>query len=174
MADDDFLQTLGVSALGSRLRRLFEMLNTPVSELYRRELGFEQRWFALSMLLDGAGPTSVQDAANRLGTSHVSVLQIAKAMESAGVLHRRKDPSDARRVLLELTDHGLTLMRDAKRVSRRVDRAARRLLEEAAPDFLNGLTQLENAIRRKSFGSRLEQSSRRPSRERRSDEGIDP
>lgn len=41
----DFLQSLGVSALGSRLRRLFETLNGAVTDLYRAELEFEQRWF---------------------------------------------------------------------------------------------------------------------------------
>ena len=66
MPTPDFLQSLGISALGSRVRRLFETLNAPVAELYRSELEFEQRWFALTLLLADKGALSVQACASAL------------------------------------------------------------------------------------------------------------
>ena len=151
----DFLQTLGVSALGTRLRRLFENLNTSVSQLYREDLGFEQRWFALTRLLEEQGAMSVQSAANALGTSHVSVLQVAKSMEAKGQLERAKSPDDGRVVLLSLSSRGLKSAKRVQEISRRVDAAARALINDVVPDFIENLTQLENALRAEPFAERL-------------------
>ncbi|MEM9668394.1 MAG: MarR family transcriptional regulator [Pseudomonadota bacterium] len=154
----DYLQSLGISALGSRLRRLFENLNGAVSQLYRDELGFEQRWFSLTLLLEERGSISIQSAADLLGTSHVSILQIAKAMEAEGLLKRRKSDKDRRLVLLSLSTKGLKTAERVHEISHRVDAAAGALLDEAAPNFIENLTRLENALGHKSFSNRLEPS----------------
>ncbi|MEO0688936.1 MAG: MarR family transcriptional regulator [Pseudomonadota bacterium] len=155
MVEDDFLQQLGISALGSRLRRLFEALNVSVSDAYRTELGFEQRWFALTRLLEKHADISVQQAADALGTSHVAVTQVVKAMETRGLLERCKSHDDARVVLLSLTEEGKQVADAVKQISRRVDQAAMALLDEAAPGFLDNLTNLENALRDTPFKDRL-------------------
>ncbi|MEM9502172.1 MAG: MarR family transcriptional regulator [Pseudomonadota bacterium] len=155
MSQDDFLQQLGVSALGSRLRRLFEALNVSVSDAYRTELGFEQRWFALTLLLKERPDISVQQAADALGTSHVAVIQVAKAMEVRGLLERRKSEDDGRVALLSLTEEGQQVARALQQISSRVDQAAKALLDEAAPGFLDNLTNLENALRKTPFKDRL-------------------
>lgn len=150
---------MGVSALGSRLRRLFESLNGPVTDLYRREFRFEQRWFGLTLLLSDEGPLSVRDAAQFLGASHVSVLQIAKAMETKGLLIKTKDTDDGRVSRLSLTDAGKDAADAIGPISARVDRAALALLAEAAPDFIANLTRLENALRETPFSARLDDAS---------------
>lgn len=155
VSDDDFLQQLGVSALGTRLRRLFEALNVSVSETYRTELGFEQRWFALTLLLFTRSDISVQQAADALGTSHVAVTQVVKAMEARGLLKRCKSHEDARVVLLSLTEEGRRVADTVKQISRRVDQAALALLEETAPGFLDNLINLEDALRETPFKDRL-------------------
>lgn len=155
MAEDDFLQHLGVSALGSRLRRLFEALNVSVSDAYRKELGFEQRWFALTLLLKKRSDISVQQAADALGTSHVAVTQVVKAMEARDLLKRCKSDEDARIVLLSLTGEGERVADAVKQISSRVDQAATALLDEAAPGFLDNLTNLENALCETPFKDRL-------------------
>ena len=151
----DFLQLLGVSALGSRLRRLFEALNGAVTELYRAELGFEQRWFSLTLLLAKNSPASVQACARGLKTSHAAILQTADAMERAGLLERRKDDGDRRVTLLSLTEAGRRKAEGIKPISAQVDRAAGALIAEAAPDFIASLTALENALRERPFAARL-------------------
>lgn len=151
----DFLQSLGVSALGSRLRRLFETLNGAVTDLYRAELEFEQRWFSLTLLLAEEEPLSVQGAARALKTSHAAIMQTADAMERAELLERRKDKADRRVTLLSLTDVGRRKAEAIAPVSARVDRAAAALIAEAAPDFVASLTALENALREKPFAARL-------------------
>ncbi|MEL7017289.1 MAG: MarR family transcriptional regulator [Pseudomonadota bacterium] len=152
---DDYPQSLGVSALGSRLRRLFENLNGTVTQLYREGLGFEQRWFTLTFLLKDKHEISVQTAADMLGTSHVAVLQVAKAMEGAGLLQRKKSVDDRRVVFLLLTPEGVAMAEKVSGLSRQVDTAAQALIDDAAPNFIAQLTALENALRKQPFSTRL-------------------
>ncbi|MEO1642023.1 MAG: MarR family transcriptional regulator, partial [Pseudomonadota bacterium] len=106
-------------------------------------------------LLDDSGALSIQTAANRLGTSHVSVLQVAKAMEGAGLLQRKKSPHDKRVALLSLTQDGTKIASQVLDISQRVDKAARGLIEAAAPDFIDHLTALENALQETPFAARI-------------------
>ncbi|MEM1192819.1 MAG: MarR family transcriptional regulator [Pseudomonadota bacterium] len=152
---EDYPQSLGVSALGSRLRRLFENLNGTVTQLYREGLGFEQRWFTLTFLLKDKHEISVQAAADMLGTSHVAVLQVAKAMEGAGLLQRKKSVDDRRVVFLSLTPEGVAMAEKVSGLSRQVDTAAQALIDDAAPNFIAQLTALENALRKQPFSTRL-------------------
>ncbi|MEM7493109.1 MAG: hypothetical protein AAF296_06970 [Pseudomonadota bacterium] len=155
MEKDDFLESLGLSALGTRLRRLFEVINTPVSDAYRELADFEQRWFALVCYLDRHGACSVQTAAIALGQSHVSVLQAAKGLEASALLKRENDPADKRVSRLALTDLGKAKVKRVRAISAKVDEAAGALIEEAAPDFLDNLTALERALRLQPFEIRL-------------------
>ena len=170
MTEDDYVRALGVTALGARLRRFFERLNGPVTELYRRELNFEQRWFALTLLLQARGPCAVGEAAARLGVSHPAVLQVVGAMEARGLLTKTRDPQDARSSLLALTPQGARAAKKVNAVSRRVDAAAKALLAEAAPDLLKNLDALEDALGERSFAERLQDADpngERPAEKRR-------
>ncbi|WP_108811328.1 MarR family transcriptional regulator [Sphingorhabdus sp. Alg231-15] len=154
--ENDYLRDSGIKTLGTRIRRLFERLNSNVTEVYRRELGFEQRWFALGMLLKDHGPMNSRDATKRLGQSHVAMVQVVRAMEKSGLLERQADPSDARSKILHLTSAGAEKLEQVSAISRLVDQAATELLAEAAPDFLHQLDALDDALDRLSFADRIE------------------
>lgn len=154
--ENDYLRGAGIKTLGTRIRRLFERLNGNVTEVYRRELGFEQRWFALGMLLNDHGPMNSRDATKMLGQSHVAMVQVVRAMEQAGLLERRIDPVDARSKILHLTAAGSEKLEKVSTISRIVDRAAADLLAEAAPDFLKQLDALDDALDRRDFADRIE------------------
>ncbi len=153
---NDYLRDSGITTLGTRIRRLFERLNSNVTEVYRRELGFEQRWFALGMLLNERGPMNSRDAVKMLGQSHVAMVQVVRAMEKAGLLERKADASDARSKILHLTAAGSEKLDQVSAISRIVDQAAADLLEEAAPDFLKQLDGLDDALDRLSFADRID------------------
>lgn len=153
---DDFLRDCGVKVLGTRLRRLFERLNVNVTELYRNELQFEQRWFALGMLLRDKGALDSTAASHLLGQSHVAIAQVVSGMEKAGLLERREDPVDRRRRTLALTASGVSRLDQVDQISRKIERAAEKLLEEAAPDFMSVLDALDDALQRKDFSARID------------------
>lgn len=141
--------------LGTRIRRFFERLNCSVSERYRKQLGFEQRWYALGNLLADHGPLDTVQAANCLGQSHVAIVQVARAMEQAGLLIRRPDPADRRRKTLGLSDMGMIRMTEVREISDGVQRAAEKLLDEAAPGFMAQLDALDDALDRIGFDDRI-------------------
>lgn len=153
---NDYLRDSGIKTLGTRIRRLFERLNGNVTEVYRRELGFEQRWFALGMLLNDRGPMNSRDATKMLGQSHVAMVQVVRAMEKAGLLERKADTRDARSKILHLTAAGSEKLEQVSAVSQIVDWAAEALLAEAAPDFLKQLDALDDALDRSNFAERIE------------------
>jgi DNA-binding MarR family transcriptional regulator len=154
--ENDYLRDAGIKTLGTRIRRLFERLNSNVTEVYRRELDFEQRWFALGMLLKDRGPMNSRDATKKLGQSHVAMVQVVRAMEKAGLLERKTDTNDARSKILHLTPTGAEKLEQVSAISRVVDQAAEALLMEAAPDFLKQLDALDDALDRLSFAERIE------------------
>jgi len=154
--ENDYLRESGIKTLGTRIRRLFERLNSNVTEVYRRELGFEQRWFALGMLLAEHGPMNSRDATKMLGQSHVAMVQVVRAMEKASLLERKADPRDARSKILHLTAAGSEKLEQVSAISRVVDQAAEALLAEAAPDFLKQLDALDDALDRSTFAERIE------------------
>ena len=141
--------------LGTRIRRLFERLNGSVSEQYREKLDFEQRWFALGNLLADHGPMDTAEAAQSLGQSHVAVVQVARAMEQAGLLVRRPDPVDRRRKMLDLSEVGAARMTEVRKLSDCVQSAAEQLLYEAAPGFMTQLDALDDALDECSFADRI-------------------
>ena len=151
----DYLRSSGITTLGSRVRRLFERLNGSISELYRNELGFEQRWFALGMLLFDHGPMNSREASERLRQSHVAIGQVVSAMAKAGLVERRQSPQDGRSKMLHLTVRGAEMMARVKAISTQVDRAASALLAEAGMDFLGQLDALDDALDRLSFADRI-------------------
>lgn len=141
--------------LGTRLRRLFERLNSSVSDQYRERLDFEQRWFALGNLLFDHGPLDTVQAASALGQSHVAVVQVAKPMEKAGLLERKPDKTDRRRKMLGLTAAGRAKMTEVQVISRIVQSAAEKLLAEAAPDLMVQLDALDDALDKAGFADRI-------------------
>ncbi len=142
--------------LGTRLRRLFERLNGNVTALYREELGFEQRWFALGMLLREQGAIDSGTAASMLGQSHVAVVQVVKAMEKADLIERKSHSSDRRRKMLHLTPFGSSQLAKADAISDQVQLAAESLLDEAAPGFMNMVDALDDALEKRDFALRIE------------------
>lgn len=156
MQTEDFLRKLGRTSLGTRLRRLTERLNTAVGQLYRDRLGFEQRWFALTLLLGEKGEMRIGDAAAALGLSHVSVVQAAREMQRAGLLEKRLDAADRRVTLLALTSEGTWMLARVKAISRLVDKVTDEMLAETAPDFIRSLDRLDDALQAEDLPARLQ------------------
>ncbi|MEM1133395.1 MAG: MarR family transcriptional regulator [Pseudomonadota bacterium] len=138
------------------MRRTFERLNGNVTDLYRREAAFEQRWFSLGMLLAEKGAINSADAAAMLGQSHVAMVQVVRAMEKSDLLQRTPHPDDRRSKLLALTPTGRERLQQVSQISDKVQRAAEKLLAEAAPDFMEMLDALDDALDRQDFAARIE------------------
>jgi DNA-binding MarR family transcriptional regulator len=90
---------------------------------------------------DGLTPGEV---ARRLDLSTPTVTKAATRMEAAGLLVRRPHPSDARLVLLNLTDRGRSLERV---IADEMDGLARRALVSLRPDEVADLVRYLTEIK---------------------------
>jgi DNA-binding MarR family transcriptional regulator len=124
-------ENLKTAPLASELRVVLGRL---VRRL-RTEDPFPVSQTAVLSRLDREGPHSVSDLAAAEGMRPQSMAQTVADLESDGFVHRRPDPNDRRRALVELTDlgHGRLL-------------TTRQLREGWLAQELSALSERERAI----------------------------
>ena len=146
---------LGGAAIGALLRRLSERIDRDANRVYA-QLGvtFEQRWMGVLDLLARQGPMSVKDLARDLKISHPSVSQTRGSLLAAGLVAERLDPRDGRRRALHLTPDGQALVETLLPVWAALDQVGRALNAEAG-DAVSALTDLEEALNRRSIQDRV-------------------
>jgi DNA-binding MarR family transcriptional regulator len=84
------------------------------SEKRAEDAGLHPQQHQLLLHIAGAPEgveTTVTYVAERLGLRHNSVVELSKRCEEAGLVHRRHDTSDRRRVVLQITAEGNKLLR---------------------------------------------------------------
>ncbi len=79
--------------------------------------------------------TTVSYVAERLGLRHNSVVELSKRCEEAGLVHRRQDTSDRRRVVLQITAEG-------NKILRALSDDHERELYELVPTLIAALTRI--------------------------------
>jgi DNA-binding MarR family transcriptional regulator len=103
------------------LAYLLAQANRQMSALLERALAEEgvqiEHWRILEVLSDEQG-RSMGELAELVLMNHPALTKTVDRMVSRGLVHRRADPTDSRRVLVYITDHGLELM---ARLRERVD-----------------------------------------------------
>jgi len=75
------------------------------------------------LFLAGHEPASQQHAAKRLGVDRTTMVTVLDTLQGKGLVSRRPDAEDRRRNVVELTDAGLDLLRQATRASDGAERA---------------------------------------------------
>lgn len=77
------------------------------------KLGLTYPQYLVMLVLWEQQPQTVGSLGERLYLDGGTVTPLLKRMEAAGLLRRTRDPSDERRVLVTLTDHGKALREQA-------------------------------------------------------------
>jgi len=166
----DFLPSLGPLGLTLRMRRLTDRLAEGGRRLYAaRGLPLQPHGYAVLLLLERRGPSSVTALAAALGLSHPSVIQLAKKLTDSGLLTSSSDPTDGRRRLLSLSAEALDLLPTFEPIWAAFSAELASMLEDAGGDLLSTLGVLERLLDQKSLERRVEarlttvpRSSRRP------------
>lgn len=154
--EPEFYQRAGILAIGSRLRRLSELVTLDSSIIFQmHQMDFEPRWFPAFYMLSLVGPMHVTDLAQRIGQSHASVSQIAKEMERDDLLSRVRDKNDGRKSLLSLTDAGKDVAQKMEEFYDDVYHGVADLLGELDHNFWEAMQQMESALERKSINQRV-------------------
>ncbi|MFH1373036.1 MAG: MarR family transcriptional regulator [bacterium] len=152
----DLIQQLGTLALASRLKRLGELLQRDVSQVYQdQKLDFHARWFPVAYLLSQFSDLPVTTVADKLGLTHPAVNQIAGQMSRRGLLTSRTDPDDERRRLLSLTSKGKKMVEKLRPLWIAVETCTSQVIEASGCNLLAGITAIEHELDRQSMYDRI-------------------
>lgn len=101
--------------------------------------------------LERGGPSTASDIARAEQVTPQAIGPTVVDLEGRGLIARRSDPADGRRILLSLTEAGLAALRDKR--TARVEQIARALTEGFSPAELATLRSAAPLIER--LGARL-------------------
>jgi len=151
------LESMGALALGSRLKRLSELLFRQGDEFYRQKgIDFQARCFPLLQLLCSHGSLSVTELAELLGQSHPAISQMSKKLQAQGWLYHEIDAKDERRRLLAVTPQGYELVDEMKPHWQKLKKVLDGILEVSQNDLINNIELMERALASSSLGERVE------------------
>lgn len=103
----DFYGQAGKMAIGSRLRRLSELITEDAAAIYQLyDTRLQPKWFPVFYILSQEGARTITALATATGHSHPSVSKIVAEMSRADLVIEQKDQQDGRRNLVSLSDKG--------------------------------------------------------------------
>lgn len=118
----EYLQHLGLIALGSRMRAVSDRLYATADEVYRLAgLDLQARWLPLLRVLHDRAPQTVGEIAEAVGQTHSAVSQLADRLVDQGRVEVVADPDDKRRRLLKLSAQAEAELRAAKPLWRAIE-----------------------------------------------------
>jgi DNA-binding MarR family transcriptional regulator len=144
----DVVKRLGYLALGTRLKRLGERLQSQAQILLESAgIGLAASHFPILAALDLHGPLSVGELTQALGVSQPGVTRLLEKLESEGLVRSRQQAIDRRVRTIALSGSGRRLIVRAKRAAwPLIEAAVAEACSGAARPLLAQLTALENAL----------------------------
>jgi DNA-binding MarR family transcriptional regulator len=108
------------SLTSRRLAYLFKHAERLMADLHVEALApfdIHARDLGVLLAIERSEPASQQQVADSLGVDRTTMVAIIDALEAKGIIVRRPDPEDRRRNVVELTQDGQTLLRQATAAS---------------------------------------------------------
>lgn len=156
----DLIAELGASSLGSRFKRLGDLLYQDYAKLYQHAgVPFKPIWFLILNYLSTRSSGSITEIASALYVTHPHVTHIAADLIQRGLVQAFADPADGRRRMLRLTRRGRDLIEQARPVWEAIRRAQEQIIAEADSNVLRILERLEAAVYRSSVYERVTNES---------------
>ncbi|MCH9688038.1 MAG: bifunctional helix-turn-helix transcriptional regulator/GNAT family N-acetyltransferase [Deltaproteobacteria bacterium] len=152
----DFIDELGLLALGSRLRRLSDRIMSSGVVVYRTaQLNFEPRWFPVFRVVADRGELTVGECARALGLTHAAVSQTVRRLSDRGLVQVSRDTEDERRRLVSLSDEGRTMLPQLRELWEDIEGSMRDAVDYGGIDILTAVQGLESALAVQSLSERV-------------------
>lgn len=157
----------GQMALGSRLRRLADVLTSDAERIYRLyEVNLDPRWFPVFYMLTVKESAGITEIADDIGQTHPSVSQVVRSMMKAGMVMTEKCKDDARVSRVTLTKTGKETASKLSLQCEDVNVAVGQMLNAAGSQLWSELDAIEHEIEKAPLYERVREV--RKARERRS------
>jgi len=155
----DYLQELGMVALGSRLRRLGDSLAAEAAGIYETYgVDIQPKWFPVFYLLSQNDALPITTMAKSIGCSHPVVSQTVKEMVKAGIAQTAISPEDARVNVVKLTDAGRAMIPNMEAQVIDVGNAVAALLGDTQHNIWKAMDELEYLLSEKGLVDRVKDS----------------
>ncbi|MBT1685005.1 GNAT family N-acetyltransferase [Fulvivirgaceae bacterium PWU37] len=148
-------------ALGSRLRRLSEMITEEAGDVYRLyDVNLQPKWFPVFYALSEGGPRTITEIAQEIGHSHPSVSKIVQEMAQQGLVKEKKGKDDGRKNFVTLSPQGQQVQEKIQAQYNDVNAAVEKALEETQHNLWKALEEWEFLLAEKSLLRRVQEARR--------------
>ncbi len=152
-----FYKKAGKIALGSRLRRISQMVTEDALQLYSLyDVALKPKWFPVFYCLSQTDDSkSVTSIANEIGHSHPSVVKIIREMAKSGIVTEEKDVLDGRKNNIRLTTKGHQISSKIQDQYTDVDQALENALGQTSHNLWLAIEEFEFLLEQQSLFSRV-------------------
>jgi DNA-binding MarR family transcriptional regulator/GNAT superfamily N-acetyltransferase len=152
----NFYQKTGKMALGSRLRRLSELITDQAADVYALyEVDIQPKWFPVFYVLSSGGEKTISQIAQEIGHSHPSVSTIVKEMEKSGVVAKGDNKNDKRENYVKLTEKGFKINERVRAQYQDVEAVVEKAIAETQSDIWKAIEEWEYLLGEKSLLKRV-------------------
>jgi DNA-binding MarR family transcriptional regulator/GNAT superfamily N-acetyltransferase len=152
----NFYDKTGKKAIGSRLRRLSELVTQQSAKVYEMyQVDLQPKWFPVFFSLSEGQAKSITEIAVEIGHSHPSVSTIVKEMVKKGYVTEQKGASDGRRNVIALTANGNAINEQIQVQYTDVNAAIEKLLHETDHNLWKAIAEWEFHLEQKSLLNRV-------------------
>lgn len=154
---EDIVRGKGYLTLGSRMRRIGELLQAQVQQIIdERNLPIQANQYPLLAAIDENGPLAVGDLADALGVSQPGVTRSVGQLAKQGIVAVSRGKQDQRTKIVALTDKGRTIVQDGRNhVWPHVEACLADILSSQSGPMLGQLDALEDGLRQVSLLERV-------------------
>jgi len=144
----------GILAIATRLQRLSDTLRKDGLLLYKEYgIEFEPKWFPVIYSLHVKPVLSVVEIAAEIGYAHPSTISLLKEMEKEKLITSKKDKTDERKRLIQLSAKGRKLVAQMQPVWD-IMVAGITELTNTQNNLMSAINEVETHLRQQSFFQR--------------------
>ncbi len=153
----EFYNKTGKMALGSRLRRLSELITEQAGKVYRYyDIDMQPKWFPVFYVLSAGEEKSITQIAQEIGHSHPSVSTIVKEMMKRGLVQESPGKTDGRKNYIKLSAQGLAINDRIRDQYTDVNAAIENALNETQYNIWKAIEEWEFLLEQKDLLKRVQ------------------
>ncbi|SDT58756.1 transcriptional regulator, MarR family with acetyltransferase activity [Mucilaginibacter mallensis] len=153
----EFYNKTGKMALGSRLRRLSELITEQAGKVYGYyDVDMQPKWFPVFYVLSAGEEKSITQIAQEIGHSHPSVSTIVKEMMKRGLVQESPGKTDGRKNYIKLSVQGLAINDRIRDQYTDVNAAIENALNETQYNIWKAIEEWEFLLEQKDLLSRVQ------------------
>jgi len=157
----DFYDEIGKMALGSRLRRLSDLLAEEAAQIYALYgVDLQPKWFPVFYVLSRGEQRTITEIAQEIGHSHPSVSQIVREMARKGYVKEKKGKKDGRKNYVTLSPAGEAVRAKIQDQYADVGAAVDNAMKSTQYDLWKALAEWEFLLEQKSLLRRVQEEKK--------------